>query len=215
MIKNLVFDFGGVFSKIELQRCIDAFEALGFKSVGEYMNLYYQKGFFGDMESGKITDEDFRREVSEHAGREVSWEECQKTWLSFIVEVAQSNLEYVQKFKAEGYNVALLSNTNPYVTSWFRSDKFDGKGHGIDYYIPREHQYLSYEQKCMKPGKEIFEKMLAGEGFVPEETMFIDDGEVNIETAGKLRMKTFMPANGEHWGRRLEKYLECLSEGKR
>ena len=208
MIKNLVFDFGGVFSKIELQRCIDAFEALGFKNVSEYMNLYYQKGFFGDMESGKITDEDFRRGVSEHAGREVSWEECQKAWLSFIAEVPKSNLEYVQKFKAEGYNVALLSNTNPYVTSWFRSDKFDGKGHGIDYYIPREHQYLSFDQKCMKPGKEIFEKMLHDEGFIPEETLFVDDGEGNLKTASELGIKTFLPTNGEHWGKRLEEYLE-------
>lgn len=206
-IKNLVFDFGGVFCRIELQRCVDAFESLGFKNVSEFMNLYAQKGFFGDMEAGKITDEEFRKCVSEHTGREVSWDECQKAWLAFMVEVPKSNLDELVKFRAQGYNLALLSNTNPFVTSWFRTSTFDGNGHGIDYYIPREHQYLSFEQKCMKPGKEIFNKMLKGEGFAPDETLFIDDGETNLKTARELGLHTFLPQNGEEWGARLESTL--------
>lgn len=206
-IKNLVFDFGGVFCKIDLQKCIKSFQSLGFKDVTQYMDLYAQRDFFGDMEEGKITDEDFRQRVSEHAGREVSWEECQKAWLSFLVEVPKCNLLQLTKFKEQGYNLALLSNTNPYVTSWFRSDKLDGEGHGIGYYIPKEHQYLSFEQKCMKPGKKIFERMLVGEDFEPDETLFIDDGEVNLKTARELGIHTFKPANGEHWGKRLEEFL--------
>lgn len=208
-IKNLVFDFGGVFAKIELQGCVDAFRSLGFKEVDEYLNPYQQKGFFGDLEAGKITDEEFRQCMSEHCGREVSWEDCQKGWLGFMVRVENENLEQLLKFKAEGYHLALLSNTNLFITSWFRSDKFDGNGHGIGYYIPKEHQYLSFEQKCMKPGSEIFEAMLEVEDFIPEETMFVDDGEVNLNTAKGLGMHTFQPLNGEKWGSRLEKVLSC------
>lgn len=207
-IKNLVFDFGGVFCKIELQRCVEAFRQLGFSDVAKYMNLYSQTGCFGDMEEGKITDDNFRERICEHVGREVSWEECRKAWLAFMVEVPQENLAQVLRLRSEGYNVALLSNTNPFVTSWFRSNEFDGNGHGIDHYIPREHQYLSFEQKCMKPGREIFDKMLAQEHFIPEETLFIDDGKGNLETAQQLGIQTFLPANGERWGKRLEERLK-------
>ena len=210
MIKNLVFDLGGVLVKIALQGCVDRFKELGFKNVDEYLNPYAQKGAFGDLESGIISDEEFRQIISKHCGKETSWEECQYGWLGFMVGVIEPNLEELTRLKAEGYNLALLSNTNPFITSWFRSEKFDGKGHGIDFYIPREHQYLSFEQKCMKPGKEIFEKMLHGESFIPEETLFVDDGEGNLKTASELGIKTFLPTNGEHWGKRLEEYLEEL-----
>lgn len=208
IIKNLVFDFGGVFAKIELQGCVEAFRSLGFKDVDEYLNPYQQKGFFGDLEAGRITAEEFRRCISEHCCREVSWEDCQKGWLGFMAGVEQANLEELLKLKNEGYNLALLSNTNPFITSWFRSDKFDGNGHGIGYYIPQEHQYLSFEQRCMKPGREIFEKMLSGEGFVPDETMFVDDGAINLNTAKELGLHTFQPLNGENWGCRLEEALK-------
>lgn len=206
-IKNLVFDFGGVFCELELQNCVKAFKALGFKDVDEFMNTVAQKGFFGDLESGKITDEEFRRGVSNHARREVTWKECQYAWKAFVVKVETPNLKQLLTFREEGYHLALLSNTNPFMVSWFRSNELDGEGHSINYYIPQEHQYMSYEQKCMKPGREIFEKMLEAERFVPEETMFVDDGEVNLNTAKELGMHTFLPANGEHWGRRLEEYL--------
>lgn len=211
-IKNLVFDFGGVFVKIELQGCVEAFRSLGFNDVGEYLNPYQQKGLFGDLEAGRMTDEEFRRCIGEHCGREVGWDDCQKGWLGFMAGVEQANLGQLLKFKKEGYRLALLSNTNPFITSWFRSDKFDGNGHGIGHYIPQEHQYLSFEQKCMKPGKEIFGKMLEGEGFVPDETMFVDDGEANLNTAKELGMHTFQPINGEDWGSRLEKELKRLAD---
>ncbi len=210
-IKNLVFDFGGVFCSLDLQHCMDAFRQLGFKNVDEYMNIVSQKGFFGDLESGKITDEEFRIGVSRQAGREVSWSECQQAWKAFVVEVQVPNIKQLLRFRAEGYNLALLSNTNPFMASWFRSEELDGEGHGIGHYIAKEHQYLSHEMKCMKPGKEIFQKMLACERFNPAETLFVDDGEVNLKTASELGMHTFQPFNGEEWGGRLESLLSVLA----
>lgn len=207
MIRNLAFDFGGVFCKIRLQGCVAAFRALGFENIGSFLNEYAQKGIFGQLEEGSITDGEFLRRVSAHVGHEVSWAECRQCWLGFIDGVLTGNLDELLRLRGKGYRVALLSNTNPFITSWFRSGAFDGRGHGIGFYIGQEHQYLSFEQKAMKPDGDIFRKMLSGEGFVAGETLFVDDGPANVLTAQGLGLKTFQPANGELWGGKLEALL--------
>lgn len=207
-IKNLVFDLGGVLVEISLQGSVEAFKAIGFKDVEQYLNAYTQKGFIGDVEAGNISDEEFRQQVSRHVGREVSWEDCQRGWLGFMTEVKQANLDQLLKFKTMGYKIALLSNTNPFIARWFHSNEFDGRGHSLDDFIPREHQYLSFEQRSMKPGSKIFETMLTKERFNPDETMFIDDGTNNIKAAQELGIHAFQPVNGEVWGRSLENLLE-------
>lgn len=206
MIKNLIFDFGGVFCRADLDSCIAAFKALGFSDVEDYLNRYAQKGMFGDLEAGKITDQEFLEYVRRHTGREVTYEECRNAWLSFIAGLCEENVVQIQALKDKGYRVALLSNTNPFVASWIRNEIL---GIGLDSYIDRRHQYLSYEMKCMKPAKEIFERLLAAEGFIPEETLFIDDSEANLQSARSLGIRTFLVNDGEAWGERLGR---CLSE---
>lgn len=63
-IKNLVFDLGGVLIEILLQGSVEAFKAIGFKDVEQYLNAYTQKGIIGDVEAGNISDEEFRQQVS-------------------------------------------------------------------------------------------------------------------------------------------------------
>ena len=70
--------------------------------------------------------------------------------------------------------------------------------------------YLSFELKNMKPRKEIFEMVLAHEGFNADETLFIDDGEINLKGAQALGLHTFLPLNGELWGKRLEQELNIV-----
>lgn len=209
MIKNLIFDFGGVFCTADLDSCVAAFKALGFSDIENYLNRYAQKGKFGDLEAGKITDGEFLEYVRSHTGREVTYEECRNAWLSFIAGICGDNLAQITELKAKGYRVALLSNTNAFVASWIRHDIL---GVGLDSYIDREHQYLSFEMKCMKPAAGIFEKLLECEGFVPGETLFIDDSEVNLESARDLGIRTFLVSGGENWGERLGNYLSSKNE---
>ena len=52
--------------------------------------------------------------------------------------------------------------------------------------------------------------VLAREGFNADETMFIDDGEINLKGAQALGLHTFLPQNGELWGKRLEQELNIV-----
>lgn len=53
---NLLFDYGGVLVDLDKQRCIRAFEALGF-DIRPYLGTYAQAGFFSELERGAISVE--------------------------------------------------------------------------------------------------------------------------------------------------------------
>ena len=59
MIKNIIFDFGGVIVTIDQQQAVRRFEEIGLKNAAECLDSYTQSGIFGDLEEGKITAEEF------------------------------------------------------------------------------------------------------------------------------------------------------------
>ena len=60
MIKNIVFDLGGVIMTIDQEEAVRRFKELGLANAERHLDPYTQTGIFGDIEEGKITAEDFR-----------------------------------------------------------------------------------------------------------------------------------------------------------
>ena len=63
MIKTIVFDLGGVIFAQSFERAIRHFEEIGVKDARKILDPFTQLGFFGDLESGKITAEEFKTSV--------------------------------------------------------------------------------------------------------------------------------------------------------
>lgn len=206
MIKTFVFDFGGVIITIDPVAPKEKFRAMGLKNVERYLNTYAQQGLFGELEKGNISAGEFIKGISELAGREVTYDECADAWLSFHKELPERNLEALLELGRQGYRTVLLSNTNPFMMNWADSNDFDGKGHPIGYYF--DAMYRSFELKLMKPHKEIFQYVLEKEQIKPEETLFLDDGKANIESASSLGIHTMLVDNGVDWIKELGQYLE-------
>lgn len=204
-IKNIAFDLGGVVLALSYEQAVRRFEEIGLADARQRLDAFEQKGIFGDLESGRITAEDFRRELSKLVGRELTAEDCSWAWHGYVDYVPKRNLEAIQSLRARGYKVCLLSNTNPFMMQWADKD-FDGEGHPISYFF--DAMYLSYECKVMKPRREIFEQMLEGQQARPEETLFVDDGPRNVEAAAALGMQTLCPQNNADWTADLEALLE-------
>lgn len=70
MIKNILLDLGGVIMRINDGEATRRFEKLGLSDAGKRLNSYVQSGFFGDLEEGKITDEEFCKLLSVEVGEE-------------------------------------------------------------------------------------------------------------------------------------------------
>ena len=134
-------------------------------------------------------------------------DECRYGWLGYCADIPQRNLDMLQRLRAEGYRVVLLSNTNPYMMSFVLSPEFDGKGHGIDHYV--DALYLSYQMKVMKPDESFFRRVLMAEQTSPSNCLFVDDGPRNVAAASQVGMHTFCPKNGENW---TQEILERIKE---
>ena len=196
---------GGVVITLAQPQAIERFKALGLKDAEQRLDAYTQQGIFGDLEAGRITDEDFRRELSVLVGRELTWQECFHAWKGYCGDVPKRNLRKMKELRERGYRVVLLSNTNPYMMSWVMSNEFDGEGHSLAYYL--DAAYESYKCGAMKPDAKFFNAVMEGERLIPSETLFLDDGPRNIEAAKALGIQTLLVENGEDWTERLEDLL--------
>ena len=81
-IKNIAFDLGGVVVALNYEEAVRRFEAIGLKDARQRLDAFEQKGIFGELECGKITAEDFRKELSLLTGRELTHEECYTAWIT-------------------------------------------------------------------------------------------------------------------------------------
>lgn len=205
VIKNIVFDLGGVIMTLDSAEALRRFKALGLSDAERYLDAYTQSGIFGNLEEGKITAEDFRSKLSSLTGHELTFDECKHAWLGYRKDVPQRNLDLLKELRAKGYRLILLSNTNPFMMDWALSSEFDGKGSSLNDYF--DALYLSYRLGIMKPAPDFFRQVLDNENILPEETLFVDDGPRNVEAAGKLGFMTMCPDNGSDWTGELRSLL--------
>lgn len=196
MIKNLVFDLGGVLIPLNRIACLRAFdEVVGYKDFGKVLNSYRQIGFFEEFENGDISAKKFRQiirinssPIKDGKSRIISDKEIDYSLNCFLNEIPYERLETLLFYKGD-YRMFLLSNTNPISMAKARV-LFKDKGYNIEDLF--EMLFLSYKMKCSKPGEAIFNKVIDKAKILPEETLYIDDAPANVETAAKLGFKTLL-----------------------
>lgn len=205
MIKNIVFDFGGVIVDLDREQAVDAFVRMGLKDANRILDKYHQTGIFRELEEGKLSEEAYRAKLGGLCGRQLTQAEVQQAWLGFICGMDVRKLEYLEHLRHAGYHTYLLSNTNPYIMGWARTPQFSPAGKGIGFYFDK--LYLSFEMHCMKPHPAIFTQMLEDARIRPEETLFVDDSEVNARAGQAAGMHAFCPENASDWRMQIDKLL--------
>lgn len=204
MIKDIVFDFGGVLTTIDTERALQRFRDLGVEEPEQYINSYCQKGPFFELENGDINAEEFCRRLGQICNREITFEQAKEAWLGFLVEIHTTLLEHLQTQRGS-YRLSVLSNTNPFIQSWALTKDFTPVGKSLADYF--DMLFFSYRMHCSKPSREIYCKMLANGGMRAEETLFVDDSTKNIEAAREVGIRTLLVENGEDWREKLSNAL--------
>lgn len=195
-IKQVVFDLGGVVLHLDRQEAVRRFEAMGIREASRMLDAYHQNGVFLQVEDGTLNAEQFCDRIREMAGQDLPCRTIAEGWLGFVREVPLYKLDYIRELRKQ-YGVYLLSNTNPFMMEWARSPGFTPQGHPITDYFDRI--YTSYELKMVKPDPAIFDHILKDAGLDPEETLFLDDGEANVQAASRFGIRVYRPEDGEDW----------------
>ena len=198
MIKNLIFDWGGVLSVSQHQEAVNRFSDLGVPHAETYFIEGQNWGdIFGQVEEGTITIADFLKQVSTLCQKEITFEQIAYAWWGFFSHLPQGLLKQLEAWKEEGYRIYMLTNNNPFMMSYIRSEGFAPEGKPFYTYFDK--LYVSCEIGLSKPSKEIYQYVLNDEGLDPSETIFVDDRKQNLIGAKAVGMHTFFVENSENW----------------
>ncbi|MDE5930291.1 MAG: HAD family phosphatase [Muribaculaceae bacterium] len=204
MIRNLLFDLGGVIMDIERRNCVAAFDALGLPDANSFFGEYSQKGPFMLLEEGAISVDEFHNRMRAEFPHEVTDSQIDEAFLKFLTGIPVHRLEALRRLR-ERFGIYLLSNTNVIMWQSKIADEFTKEGRVREDYF--DGMVTSFDAKALKPAPEIFiyaEKTL---GIKPEETLFIDDSQRNLDAAAALGFNTLLVKPGEEF---TEKIAACL-----
>ena len=188
-IRNLLFDLGGVIINLDRQRCVDALTALGDEKADEMLDLSVQRGTLMDLEEGKISPSDFFKCMRQKIGKAVSDEEIVHALNELLIGIPLDRLTLLRKLR-QRFNVMMLSNTNPIMFDTKIAECFAQEGLSITDYF--DDVYLSYRLKSCKPDIAIFKKVIELSRIVPQETLFFDDTQKNLDAAASIGIKTIL-----------------------
>lgn len=168
-----------------LERSIEAFRRIGYGQIETLIDPYRQSGVLLQLEKGEVGPEALYDEISRSVGRPVDPKAIDAALCGFLLDIPDYKLDMLLDLRRRGFRLFMLSNT--IMMTYMKNGVFRKQGLTIDAYFDR--LFLSYEMGLVKPGAEIFRRMIESSGIVPSQTLFIDDSQANVDTGEGLRIR--------------------------
>ena len=179
MIRNIVFDMGGVLATWNPQYIVSK---LPVKDENRQLLLkeIFTSPDWARLDEGTIEEDDFLALVQSRLPEEAREDAriAMEQWDNYM-EPIDGTCHLVKELKAKGYKLYLLSNA------------------GVRYHKRLEQRavmrlldgrFVSADFKLIKPNPAIFETFCSHFGLRPEECVFIDDTAKNIEGSKAAKM---------------------------
>ena len=182
-IKNILFDLGGIFMNLDYHLTEKAFIDLGIVSFTEMYTQHHANSMFEDLETGKISTEEFYNAFRQVSNSNLSNEQIKTAWNAMLLDFPIERLNWLQEI-GEKYKVYLYSNTNQIHYDAFMGivSNTTGIKNFNSLFIKA---YYSHELGLRKPYVGSFHKILEEQHLEAGETLFIDDTLKNIEGADR------------------------------
>ncbi|WP_051545485.1 HAD family hydrolase [Butyrivibrio sp. MC2021] len=131
-----------------------------------------------EFDKGNLTTREIAEKFAEN-DPEIA-EELYKTFtdLKDIISKREETIPWIRALKAAGYRVYYLSN--------FSKQALEGNPDSMAFIEECDGGILSYREHVVKPDAAIYNLLVSRYELVPENTVFIDDTEVNITAAKAL-----------------------------
>ena len=187
--KAIIFDLGGVILNIDYNKTIDAFKSIGILNFDTLYTQAQQNNVFDDIETGKITPQEFRDYIKSKSTHALSDSDIDQAWNAMLLDLPVKRIELLKNI-ANQCPIYLFSNTNKIHLDAFRL--IIEKQHGDSMLLENLfiQTYYSHDLKMRKPNTEGFEHIIRENNLRPETTLFIDDSIQHIEGAKKVGLQT-------------------------
>jgi len=189
MIKNLIFDFGGVLYKINPYLTIQSFAKFtsDIEKFQQALKSQSYKKHIKEFEKGNLNSNQFRQQMKKEFDLYCNNLEFDNAWNNLLIGIMDFSIPLIEQLK-QNYNIYLLSNTNII---------------HYNHFLPQCRELFALFNKCffsykigsVKPENEIFNYLLARTNINTDETIFIDDSKENIISANELGFQTFLVEN--------------------
>ena len=177
MIKNVIFDLGGVVLGRDFQRLGEVLgNTFAFisedKAFPEYWSEF-DRGTYTRKEVTAMLAEDYNLTL-EDADRQV------QELLELLQPIPETD-ELIRELKAQGIKCYVLSNM---------SEEFYAELLKFPVFELFDGAVVSYQERVNKPDAKIYEIILSRYGLEPSETVFADDKIANTEAASRFGIHT-------------------------
>jgi putative hydrolase of the HAD superfamily len=131
--------------------------------------------------------QELRSQFRELTGFKCTDAEFDHAWNALLGEFPADRISRVRELAGK-YHTYLLSNTNPIHCKHFNSELNRHFGiESLDHLLDKA--WYSHDLGLRKPGEPVFRKVLESGRLNPDETLYVDDAEVNVKVAESVGMK--------------------------
>ncbi|MBM6549638.1 HAD family hydrolase [Marinomonas ostreistagni] len=191
-IKVVLFDLGHVLVDLGPKERFTRIFPLQGVSEAELWEHWLASPSVKAFDAGQISLDSFIDRLLAELSLEADREALKQAFIAWPQGLYDGAIELVQRIPAH-YHRAVLSNTND--AHWARI--LDDMGLAGLF-----HQYFaSHQVGLVKPELSLFEHVIAKLGVAPNEILFIDDNQINVEAARQAGMQA-------EWG----KGIQCAQE---
>ncbi len=181
MIRNIIFDYGGVIIDIDYDNPRRELEKIGVNNFDAIFSKLKQHPMFDLLDKGKITEHDFREEFRKLTEVSLTDEQIDHAWNSMLLGIKEEKIKLLKQLHLT-YKTFLLSNTNFIHIRWIT--KYLLRQHGrVNLDSLFDKVYYSCVVGMRKPDAAIFLKVIEANSLKPQETLYIDDSLHNVEAA--------------------------------
>jgi len=180
MIRNVIFDLGNVLISFRPAEYLDTKEYLSERKETILKDIFHAQEWL-QLDNGDITLSQAIDSINERSS--LTKEEIAHIFnlrTDLMVPLDQ-NVNLLPYLKKRGYRLFYLSN--------FPIDIFHEIKSGYYFFNYFDGGIISAEVKFSKPHTRIYEILLEKYSLLPEESLFIDDLEINVKAAMSVGMK--------------------------
>lgn len=197
MIKNIIFDIGNVILEYNPKEYLSK-KIINSDLVQIVFKEIFESKEWEMLDRGVISEEEaINKIVNRNSDIEYYIRGAFDNWYDLLVPIKET-IKVIKVLKHEGYNIYFLSN--------FHRISFEKIKEKYNFLDDFNGGIVSFKENLVKPEVDIYKRLLEEYKIKEEESIFIDDMEVNIDAAKGININTILYKDNDSLIKEFDKY---------